>query len=158
MIVRGAGTFATLLALGLLAAGLAGCGASFDSPTLLSKLRLLALQAAPVNPAQGETTTITPLVYSPSDAPLEFSWSWCPLLGQANDGYVCPIAYDDASAMLAAAGVTDAPARLRSGRGPDGVLHQPVSARRAGRALRRRLRRAAARLHERLPDPRARCA
>ena len=67
---------------------------------------MLALQAAPVNPAAGETTTITPLVYSPSDAPLEFAWSWCPLLGQANDGYVCSISYDDANAMLAAAGGT----------------------------------------------------
>ena len=43
---------------GLLAASLAGCGASFDSRTLLTKLRVLALQAAPVNPAQGETTTL----------------------------------------------------------------------------------------------------
>jgi hypothetical protein len=28
------------------------------------------------------------------------------VLGQANDGYLCPISYDDATAMLAAAGVT----------------------------------------------------
>jgi hypothetical protein len=106
-IVRRAGTLAALVTIGLLAAGLGGCGASFDSPTLLSRLRLLALQAEPVNPAEGDTTTITPLVYSPSDAPLEFSWSWCPVVGQANDGYVCPIAYDDAGARLAAAGVTE---------------------------------------------------
>lgn len=103
-----AGAVAPLLALGLLAAGLAGCGASFDSPTLLTKLRLLALQAEPVNPAPGDTTTLTPLVYSPSSATaaLEWSWSWCPLLGQPDDGYLCPISYDDASALLAAAGVT----------------------------------------------------
>ena len=106
---RRAGTLAALVAIGLLAAGLGGCGASFDSPTLLSKLRLLALQAEPVNPAEGGTTTLTPLIYNygPSDATLEFSWSWCPVVGQANDGYVCPIAYDDAVAMLAAAGVTE---------------------------------------------------
>lgn len=103
--VRAAASAVTLLALGLLAAGLAGCGASFDSPTLLTKLRLLALQAEPVNPAAGETTTITPLVYSPTDAPLELGWSWCPLVGQPNDGYVCPIAHEDAAAMLAGAGV-----------------------------------------------------
>lgn len=96
------------LACALLAATLAGCGASFDSRTLLTKLRVLALQAGPVNPAQGETTTITPLVYSPSDAALGFAWSWCPLLGQPNDGYVCPISQDDAGAMLAADGVTAA--------------------------------------------------
>ena len=107
VVVRGAGSLAALVAIGLLAAGLGGCGASFDSPSLLSRLRLLALQAEPVNPAEGATTTLTPLIYSPSDAALEFSWSWCPVLGQANDGYVCPISYDDAGAMLAAAGVTD---------------------------------------------------
>jgi hypothetical protein len=100
------GTFATLAALGFLAACLGGCGADFDSPTLLSKLRLLALQAAPVNPGEGDTTTLTPLVYSPTGDPMQFDWSWCPLLGQANDGYLCPISYDDAGAMLDAAGVT----------------------------------------------------
>ena len=108
-LARRAGTIAALAALGLLAAGLGGCGASFDSATLLSKLRLLALQAEPVNPAEGDTTTLTPLVYSPSPAGLAFSWSWCPVLGQADDGYTCPISYEDAGAMLAAAG---APAPL----------------------------------------------
>ena len=116
--VRRASAAVTLLALGLLAGGLAGCGASFDSPVLLSKLRLLALQAAPVNPAQGETTTMTPLIYSPSDTPLELAWSWCPLLGQANDGYVCPISYDDASTMLASAGATAPLPAFDLGTGP----------------------------------------
>ncbi len=110
VLVRGARmirhAIATLLVLGLLSAALAGCGASFDSPTLLTKLRLLALQSSPVNPAPGETATIAPLVYSPSDQPLAFRWSWCPLLGDANQGDVCPISYDDATAMLASSGVT----------------------------------------------------
>lgn len=93
--------FALLLA----GAGL-GCGNDFESRTRLSKLRLLALQAAPVNPAEGESTTVTPLVYSPSDEALSFSWSWCPLLGEANDGYTCPISYADAEAFATAAGAT----------------------------------------------------
>ncbi|HXJ18690.1 MAG TPA: hypothetical protein VMT03_00545 [Polyangia bacterium] len=125
ILVRGAGTFATLVAIALLAASLAGCGADFDPPTRLSKLRLLALQAAPVNPAAGETTTITPLVYSPSDAALEFAWSWCPVLGQANDGYVCPISHDDASAMLAAAGVTSSLPDFDLGAGPTASFTNP---------------------------------
>jgi len=124
---RGATTFATLVALGLLAAGLAGCGASFDSPTLLTKLRLLALQNSPVNPAQGEATTITPLVYSPSNAPLELSWSWCPLLGAPNDGYVCPIAHDEAAAMLAAAGVTAPLPAYDLGAGPTASFTNPFA-------------------------------
>ena len=125
MLVRRASAVTTLLALALLAAGLAGCGASFDSPALLSKLRLLALQAAPVNPALGETTTMTPLIYSPSDAPLELAWSWCPLLGQQNDGYVCPISYDDASAMLASAGVTAPLPVFDLGTGPTASFTSP---------------------------------
>jgi hypothetical protein len=109
----------------LIAAGLTGCGASFDSPTLLTRLRLLALQAAPVNPAEGETTTITPLVYSPASEPLEFAWSWCPLLGQANDGYSCPITHDDAAAMLAAAGLTAPLPPFDLGAGPTGSFTNP---------------------------------
>jgi len=112
---------------GLLAASLAGCGASFDSRTLLTKLRVLALQAAPVNPAQGETTTLTPLVYSPSDTAFDFAWSWCPLLGQPNDGYVCPIAYDDAAAMLAAAGVTATLPPFDLGTGPAATFTNPFA-------------------------------
>ncbi len=113
------------LLLGLLAAGLAGCGADFDPPAQLAKLRLLALQAAPVNPAHGETTTITPLVYTPSDAALEFAWSWCPLLGQVNDGYVCPLSRDQANAMLAAAGVTAPLPAFEMGAGPVASFTNP---------------------------------
>ncbi|HVY38067.1 MAG TPA: hypothetical protein VHM31_09030 [Polyangia bacterium] len=118
-------TFVARIALGLLVAGLAGCGADFESPSHLSKLRLLALQAAPVNPAAGETTTITPLVYSPSDAPLDFAWSWCPLLGQPNDGYVCPISRDAADAMLAAAGATAPLPAFDLGGGPGASFTNP---------------------------------
>lgn len=124
---RRAGTLVTRVAVGLLLAGLAGCGADFDSPAQLSKLRLLALQAAPVNPAESETTTITPLVYSPSDADLEFAWSWCPLLGQANDGYVCPVSQDQADAMLAAAGVAAPLPAFDLGAGPVASWTNPFS-------------------------------
>jgi hypothetical protein len=126
-LVNSVGPIATLLALALLAAGLGGCGGNFDSPTLLTKLRLLALQAEPVNPATGDATTITPLVYSPSSATaaLGFSWSWCPLLGQANDGYVCPISHDDAGALLAAAGVTAPLPDFDLGTGPTASFINP---------------------------------
>jgi hypothetical protein len=125
VVARRASTLVTLLAIGLLVASLGGCGASFDSPTLLTKLRLLALQAAPVNPAEGDTTTITPLIYSPSDAALEFSWSWCPVLGQPNDGYVCPISYGDAAAQLAAAGVTAPVPAFDLGTNPTATFTNP---------------------------------
>jgi hypothetical protein len=127
VVPRRASAFVKLLALGLLAAGLGGCGADFDPPTLLSKMRLLALQAAPVNPAEGDTTTITPLVYSPgaATAGLEFSWSWCPVLGQANDGYLCPISHDDAGALLAAAGATATVPAFELGADPTASFTNP---------------------------------
>jgi len=93
--------FALLLA----GAGL-GCGNDFESRAHLSKLRLLALQTDPVNPAEGESTTITPLVYAPSTEALSFSWSWCPLLGKSDEGYTCAISYAEAEALASAAGVT----------------------------------------------------
>jgi hypothetical protein len=127
VLVRGISTLTTLFALGVLAAAFCGCGASFDPPTRLTKLRLLALQATPVNPAEGEATTIAPLVYSPSDAPMELTWSWCPLLGGANDGYVCPLSHDDASAMLAAAGVTAPLPSFDLGGGPTASFTNPFS-------------------------------
>jgi hypothetical protein len=113
--------------LGLLVAGLAGCGADFDSPAQLTKLRLLALQSAPVNPAAGETATITPLVYGRSGAALEFAWSWCPVLGQANDGYACPLSHDQADAMLAAAGGTASLPAFDLGAGPVASFTNPFS-------------------------------
>jgi hypothetical protein len=127
VVPRRISTFVRLLAVGLLCAGLAGCGADFDPPTLLSKLRLLALRAEPVNPAEGQATTLTPLVYSPSSVTeaLDWSWSWCPLLGQANDGYLCPISYDDASALLAAAGVTAPVPAFELGADPTASLTNP---------------------------------
>jgi hypothetical protein len=125
VVARQAGTFLKLLVLGLLCASLGGCGADFDPPTLLSKLRLLALQADPVNPVEGEATTLTPLVYSPSSAALEWSWAWCPGLGQANDGSLCPITHDDASAMLAAAGVTASLPPFELGAAPTAAFTNP---------------------------------
>jgi hypothetical protein len=110
---------------GLLLTGLAGCGADFDSPAQLSTLRLLALQAAPVNPVAGETTTVTPLVYSPSGGALELAWSWCPVLGQPNDGYVCPITHDQAEAKLAAIGATAPLPAFDLGAGPVASFTNP---------------------------------
>jgi len=94
--------FAALLAL--------GCGPDFEPVQRLTKLRVLALRNEPVNPHAGETTTYDALVFLPpgkSDAPT-YAWSWCPLVGEANAGYTCPLtdaAVQEASAALGVSGV-----------------------------------------------------
>jgi hypothetical protein len=107
---------------------LAGCGADFEPAARLSKLRVLALQAEPVNPAEGQSTTLTPLVYSPSDGALSFAWSWCPLLGQADDGYTCPVSYAEVSAMVAGAGVTTPLPSFDLGSNPTATWSNPFPA------------------------------
>ncbi|MEP6652129.1 MAG: hypothetical protein ABJA82_02155 [Myxococcales bacterium] len=79
----------------------------------LTKLRVLALRAEPINPQRGELVALESLIYAPpgiADQRFTFSWSWCPYVGSPNDGYVCPL--DDASlqALGAEMGVGDIPA------------------------------------------------
>jgi hypothetical protein len=90
-----------------------GCGPTFDPVARLTKLRVLALHAEPLNPQLGELVVLEPLIYAPpeiADQPVTYSWSWCPYIGSPNDGYVCPL--DDASleALGAEVGVSDIPA------------------------------------------------
>ncbi|MEO5767516.1 MAG: hypothetical protein ABIS92_04125 [Polyangia bacterium] len=89
-----------------------GCGPTFDPVARLTKLRVLALRAEPINPQLGELVTLEPLIYAPPEMagqPFTYSWSWCPYLGSANDGYACPL--DDASlhAMGREVGVSEIP-------------------------------------------------
>lgn len=93
----------------------AGCAEDFEPFSRLTKLRVLALRAAPVNPAFGETTVLDALVYHPSRATPAFSWSWCPLLGDSSDGYRCPLAEAELAPFVAALGATEPPAPLRLG-------------------------------------------
>jgi hypothetical protein len=68
---------------------LVACSPSgFNTPTLLNKVRILAIQADPPQPALGASTTLSALVYQPppsADAGTAgasvtgYSWSWCPL-------------------------------------------------------------------------------
>lgn len=112
----------------LAAVAFAGCGADFDPAARLSKLRALAVQAEPVNPAEGQSTTLTPLVYAPAADALSFAWSWCPLLGRSEDGYTCPVSYAEASALVAGAGVTTPLPSFDLGNNPTATWSNPFPA------------------------------
>jgi hypothetical protein len=88
------------------------CAPAFDPVARLTNLRVLAIRAEPVNPGPGEITNLDALVYAPpstSDQPLTYEWSWCPKLGDANDGYKCAITEEQLQRIGSDAGLTDVP-------------------------------------------------
>ena len=96
------------------ALALVGCSRSdFNTPTKLNKVRILAIQAEPPQPALGASTTLRALVYQPPPAdggtaePLTYSWSWCPLATSSANGFACPI--DQATADQLFAGIPGVP-------------------------------------------------
>jgi hypothetical protein len=96
----------SLLFFSVLAAGALGCGEDFDPYNRLTGLRVLAIKAEPPAPALGETTTLTPLVYTPEGAgPVTFAWSWCPVPGPASEGYPCQVREEDLKEAAMAAGL-----------------------------------------------------
>jgi len=108
--------------MGGIALALFGCSPSgFNTPTLLNKVRILAIQADPAQPGLGESTTLSALVYQPpppadgADAGVTvtgYSWSWCPLPMSPTNLSQCPIAPTDQGAadqLFASLGITGAP-------------------------------------------------
>ena len=81
------------------ALALLSCSRSgFNTPTLLNKVRVLAIQADPPQPALGAATTLSKLVYLPPavdggdpGAGVTYSWSWCPLPMSSTNPSQCPI-------------------------------------------------------------------
>lgn len=100
-----------LVTLGACAAALVfgalSCTEDYPPFARLEALRVLAIQSNPVMPGAGETTTLTPLVYAPEGQAISYAWSWCPLVGPANDGYPCLLPQEQLTALLGptAAGV-----------------------------------------------------
>ncbi|MCU1278175.1 MAG: putative lipoprotein [bacterium] len=70
----------------LFALGLVGCSKSFDPPSYVSGLRVLAIKAEPPEVAPGQSSTVTALAVATDGAAIAFAWSECdkaPLPGQA---------------------------------------------------------------------------
>lgn len=99
---------ASVIALAL--AGLASasaCGNDFDPYNRLESLRVLAIQSQPVRPMTGETSTLTPVLFTPPDASVDsYAWSWCPFPGSSADGYPCLVTESQVKTLAGAAAGT----------------------------------------------------
>jgi hypothetical protein len=91
----------------------------FNTPTLLNKVRVLAIRADPPQPALGAATTLSKLVYqplpsadggTPEVAVTGYDWWWCPLPMSSTDPAQCPIDQDTANQLFA--GISDVPVPL----------------------------------------------
>lgn len=99
---------APLFIVSLTAAGAFGCGEDFAPYNRLTSLRVLAIQSEPVAPGPDETTTLTPLIFTPQDQEIDsLSWRFCPFPGAPSDGYPCLITQQDLADMGGAGDVPD---------------------------------------------------
>jgi hypothetical protein len=90
-------------------------GSDFTPISRLEKLRVLAVRAEPVNPAEGATTTLESLVYVTPSQPASastYAWTWCPILGNSADGYTCPFTDAEVAMLATQLGATKAPPPL----------------------------------------------
>jgi len=95
------GRFAIALAMVTVALGAgAGCSDDFEPYGRLSSLRVLGIVGDPAAPATGETTTLSALVFTPTDEPVTYAWSWCPVPGPSRDQYPCLLSEAEANAFL----------------------------------------------------------
>jgi hypothetical protein len=89
--------------------GLIACDNDISSASQLRRVRLLAVQAEPPNPAFGESTRLRPLVYLPPGESVTYEWSWCPVPTSSADGYRCPVDQAAVDNLAVLAGLTGLP-------------------------------------------------
>lgn len=58
-------------------------------------LRVLALASEPADLIQGESATISALVYDQEERSVSYQWSWCISRGNSEEGYQCKITESD---------------------------------------------------------------
>lgn len=85
------------------------CESDISSASRLRRLRLLAVQAEPVSPRYGTSTTLRPLVYVPVGEEVSYQWSWCPVPTSSDEGFACPLAQPDLDRLAADAGLVGVP-------------------------------------------------
>lgn len=92
------------------ALALVGCmDRDFNTPWLLNNLRVVAMRAEPPQPATGQSTTVSALVYQPPagtdlskhEVVTGYRWEWCPTAMSAQDPRECPVSQDLADQLFA---------------------------------------------------------
>ncbi len=73
-----------------LALALVGCGQTYDPPSLINKLRVLAIRADPPVMRATAPTTLEPLVVgAPDGAQLCYAWAFCPFAWPKDGNFRC---------------------------------------------------------------------
>ena len=78
-----------------------GCGEGLEPYNLLEGLRVLAVQAEPPTLAQGESTTLSALVYQEpgrTQSPT-YKWSWCPFVDW-EDEFACRVSEAEFATLI----------------------------------------------------------
>jgi hypothetical protein len=102
----------------------AGCSDDFTPYSRLDRLRVMAIQSEPATPVRDVPVQLSPLVYVPAGKTASYSWSWCPLPSQSEDGYRCPVSEQALAPLLASLGL-DEPISLGLGTEPTTVFVNP---------------------------------
>jgi hypothetical protein len=85
---------------------LAACASDLEKYNVVSGPRLLAIRAEPPTVVPGGSTTLDALVHVDDGEPVEYAWSWCPLLAGTSDAWACALGEDELRARLTALGLT----------------------------------------------------
>lgn len=91
------------LCLAVAAVASAACTIRDDSTRAnqIEGLRVLGVASEPADLVQGESTTISALVFDQDDRAVSYQWSWCIARGTSEDGYLCSITEPDLEAAWA---------------------------------------------------------
>lgn len=80
----------------IVAVALTACvGRRFEPSSVVSKFRVLGMQADPPELRPSDTTTVRLLTSVPDGAPLHYRWDWCPFTTSGGNYFACPISQED---------------------------------------------------------------
>lgn len=83
---------AALASILLLTSSLIACGPDFAPASYLADLRVLAIQASPLEAGPGEQIVLCPVIYLPEDQVVtDQTWTFCPFSLGAQAGYACAV-------------------------------------------------------------------
>jgi hypothetical protein len=110
----------------------AGCGGKFLEPSVLADLRVLAVEASPLEAGPGDRVTLRAVIYQPPGESLAGQrWTFCPFTAGATTAYRCALPACETELVVAAdGGVAAEPvslaaacaARLLADGGPSAAL------------------------------------